>query len=312
MSKSKIEWTGETWNPVTGCTKISAGCKNCYAETMAKRLQKMGTRGYENGFAVTVQSDGAFERPLRCKKPTTYFVCSMSDLFHESVSSHTQERVMQIIEQCPQHTFQILTKRPENMRYFFENRRNREGVNDSRKNQWRQVPKNVWLGVTCENQETADERIPHLLSIDATVRFLSIEPMLGAITFQRQVNSSWSKPLYKKPLDGIHWVIVGGESGKNARPMHPDWARSIRDQCAAANVPFFFKQWGEWCHEEQYDFDLKSKSPSILIDKDGAVYSEGYAEKVNCLFKVGKKRAGRLLDGVIHDGMPNKGVSDDS
>ena len=272
---SKIEWTERTWNPITGCTKISAGCKHCYAETMAKRLQAMGTRGYENGFGITVQLDAVFEKPLHWKKPSMIFVCSMADLFHENIAYHYIERVMQIIEQCPQHTFQILTKRAKNMRAFFESRA---------------VPKNVWLGVTCENQETADERIPHLLSIDASARFLSCEPLLGDINLW---NAGWF--LSGENVD-INWVIVGGESGHDARPMNPDWARSIRDQCLAANVPFFFKQWGEWISECQLTEQQKS---SFFCRKSNNTFRGDLL-----VYKVGKKRAGRLLDGVIYDAMP--------
>lgn len=289
---SKIEWTGKTWNPVSGCTKISQGCKNCYAESMANRLQKMGTKGYENGFKLTVQPD-RLNDPLKWKKPQTIFVCSMADLFHEDVSFGYIDSVMQVIEQCPQHTFQILTKRAKNMREFFESRT---------------APKNVWLGVTCENQETADERIPHLLNIKASVRFLSIEPMLGAIdlTMCQDQNYPHVHHNYLSATGNfgkiINWVIVGGESGHKARPMNPAWARSIRDQCLAENVPFFFKQWGEWVTSDQ-DADFAKVSLSTdqtIIDNTGAV--------PKAVYKVGKKRAGRLLDGVLHDAIPKVGL----
>ena len=178
----------------------------------------------------------------------------MSDLFQDGVSNYTIRRVMRIIEQCPQHTFQILTKRAERMADYFE---------------YNPVTKNVWLGVTCENQETADERIPHLLSIDAPVRFLSCEPLLGSINLKPGVwippagggsKANLFKP-WEEPLPSIDLVIVGGESGHNARPMHPDWARSIRDQCQSTGIPYFFKQWGEWGFEP---YPNKSMIPSIV------------------------------------------------
>lgn len=288
---SKIEWTGKTWNPVTGCTKISAGCKHCYAETMAKRLQAMGAKGYENGFELTVQGQDAFDKPLRCKKPTTYFVCSMSDLFHESVSFSTIDRVIEIIEQCPQHTFQILTKRAARMSEYF----NTPFLMLGRFGKKKTAPKNVWLGVTCENQETANERIPHLLSIDASVRFLSIEPMLGEIDIFSKVTGDLliESPLKYNGGSHIDWIIVGGESGHKARPMNPEWARSIRDQCAKAHHPvdFFFKQWGEW------------KQNIGVPSLNKMTFDNGVQ-----MMKVGKKQAGRLLDGVLHDAMPKVGL----
>ena len=310
---SKIEWTEDTYNPITGCTKFSQGCKHCYAETMAKRLQRMNTRGYENGFAITVQGKDAFDKPLKRKKPTTYFVCSMGDLFHESLSYSDIERVMQIIEQCPQHTFQILTKRAANMAKFFANRA---------------VPKNVWLGVSCENQDTANERIPHLLSIDATVRFLSCEPLLGYIdlddiAFDRYTSMSvlHGTRLSRKSscqsipnayCNKINLVIVGGESSNNARPMHPDWARLLRDQCIAANVAYFFKQWGEFIPQCQVTDSMK-ESGVLKVKEFGVIYKNGIYLKDHCLanppidvftHKVGKKRAGNLLDGKVWQQMP--------
>lgn len=295
---SKIEWTGETWNPVTGCTKISQGCKHCYAETMANRLQAMGARGYENGFKLTVQGQDAFDKPLKRKKPTTYFVCSMSDLFHDSVPFETIDRVIEIIEQCPQHTFQILTKRSERMTEYFKTPYVLFGKFGSKKT----VPKNVWLGVTVENQQAANERIPHLLSIDASVRFLSCEPLLEKVViptvFLEPLKFDGKECSYPDGCGLIDLVIVGGESGHNARPMHPDWARSIRDQCSAAGVPFFFKQWGEWlpnCQIEKKEDELKVFKTSSFIATGDSIGS----------YKVGKKKAGRLLDGVLHDAMPN-------
>lgn len=215
-STSKIEWTEQTWNPVTGCTKISPGCKYCYAETMAHRLHAMGTRGYENGFKLSLLPE-RLTQPLVRKKPTKYFVNSMSDLFHEDVDDAFIDQVFDVIRQTPQHVYQILTKRAERMADYFASR---------------QVPTNAWLGVSVEDREYGKPRIRQLKKVNAAVRFLSIEPLL--------------EDLGKLPLAGIHWVIVGGESGQHARPMHTDWVDNIHEQCRHANVAFFFKQWGGW------------------------------------------------------------------
>ena len=211
-----IEWTEKTWNPVTGCTKVSAGCKHCYAETMARRLQAMGSHGYENGFMSVTCHEDRLAIPLRRKKPTVYFVNSMSDLFHPKVPFDFIDKVMAVIEQTP-HTYQILTKRPAQMRRYFESRK---------------VPTNAWLGVSVENKKHGVPRIKELRQIKANVRFLSIEPLLEDIG---NIN-----------LRGIHWAIVGGESGAKSRPMRPQWVAGVKRQCRAAKVPFFFKQWGGW------------------------------------------------------------------
>jgi protein gp37 len=212
---SKIEWTDATWNPSTGCNKVTSGCKNCYAETMAKRLQAMGTPGYENGFEFTIMPD-RLELPKKIKKPTKFFVNSMSDLFHEKMPFDFLEEVFQTIEQTPIHQYQILTKRENILEEYFRTRK---------------VPKNVWLGVTVENSKTKN-RIDALRNIDAEIRFLSIEPLIGNVG--------------KLNLENIHWVIVGGESGHKARPMKPEWAIDIQRQCDEQGVAFFFKQWGTW------------------------------------------------------------------
>ena len=213
---SKIEWTEQTWNPVTGCTKISPGCKHCYAEVMAKRLQAMGTPGYKNGFKLSLLPERLFQ-PYKRKKPTMYFVNSMSDLFQEEVPFEFVEKVMRVIEETPLHTYQILTKRSARMREFYETR---------------VVPDNVWLGVSVEDQKYGKPRIPDLQAIKSKTRFLSIEPLL--------------ENLGKIRLNGIHWVIVGGESGCGARPMEEEWVLRLLDQCEGAGVDFFFKQWGAW------------------------------------------------------------------
>lgn len=213
---SRIEWTEATWNPTVGCTKISAGCKHCYAEAMAVRLRAMGANGYENGFRLTILPERLTE-PLRRKKPTVYFVNSMSDLFHKSIPDSYIEQVFDVIARSPQHTFQILTKRAGRMAAFFRNRH---------------VPENAWLGVTVEDRKHGLPRIEKLREIDAPIRFLSVEPLLENLG---EIN-----------LSHVHWVIVGGESGPKARPMKLEWVDSIRQQCEESGAAFFFKQWGGW------------------------------------------------------------------
>lgn len=216
MSTTKIEWTDATWNPVTGCTKISAGCAHCYAETMARRLNAMGVTKYRNGFKVTIHED-ALNEPKKWRKPRTIFVCSMSDLFHRDVTFDFVDRVMQVIKDTPQHRYQLLTKRAERMEEYFRTR---------------EVPSNVWLGVTVEVKASIN-RIDCLRKIhNAPIKFLSCEPLL--------------EDLGVLDLCGIDWIIVGGESGNQARPMKEEWVVSIQKQCMAANKTFFFKQWGTW------------------------------------------------------------------
>ncbi|CAN5579607.1 DUF5131 family protein [soil metagenome] len=211
--KSTIEWTESTWNPVTGCTKISDGCKNCYAERLALRLKAMGQKNYRNGFALTIQ-DQALELPLSWKKPQTIFVNSMSDLFHKDITLDYIQKVFDVMAKADWHNFQVLTKRADRL----------EKINSELK--W--TP-NIWMGVSVENQKVV-HRIEDLRETDAHIKFLSIEPLLSNLP---NLN-----------LSGIDWVIVGGESGPKARPMKEKWVLDIRDQCEAANVPFFFQQWG--------------------------------------------------------------------
>ena len=215
-TQTKIEWTEQTWNPVTGCTKVSPGCKHCYAETMARRLTAMKAPGYENGFEISLMPD-RLEQPLKRKKPTVYFVNSMSDLFHEDIPFSFIDKIMKTIQQTPQHTYQILTKRAERMAEYFATR---------------SVPTNAWLGVSVEDQRYGLPRIDSLRTINAAVRFLSAEPLLEC--------------LGEFNLTGIHWVIVGGESGPKSRPMKPEWVDSIQSQCERQRAAFFFKQWGGW------------------------------------------------------------------
>lgn len=216
--KSQIEWTDATWNPMSGCTKISAGCKNCYAERMARRLKAMGQHRYRNGFKVTLHGDDVIEQPIRWRKPRMVFVCSMGDLFHVMVPDDFIRRVFEVMEAAPQHTFQVLTKRSERLADLAPSL------------PW---PRNVWAGVTVENRG-AVERIRHLASVPAAVRFLSMEPLL-----------EWIPGL---PLlvagGGVNWVIAGGESGPGARPLPIAAARLVRETCRQTHTPFFFKQWG--------------------------------------------------------------------
>lgn len=211
--KSAIEWTDATWNPVTGCNKISPGCKNCYAERLAARLHAMGNPRYKNRFALTLHPD-QLTLPLRWSQPRQIFVNSMSDLFHEDVPAEYIQRVFETMVKADWHVFQILTKRSERLAEI------------APQLPW---PDNVWQGVSIENADYT-WRIDHLVKVPAAVRFLSVEPLLG--------------PIPKLPLKGISWVIVGGESGPDFRPVKAEWVREIRDQCLRAKVPFFFKQWG--------------------------------------------------------------------
>jgi protein gp37 len=210
---STIEWTESTWNPLTGCTKVSPGCKHCYAERMAKRLHAMGQPNYRNGFKLTLH-ENALEKPLEWKKPQVIFVNSMSDLFHKDVPVEFIQRVFGVMKRAHWHTFQVLTKRAERLEEL------------SPKISW---PDNVWMGVSIENQDYTF-RIDHLRRTGAKIKFLSLEPLLG--------------PLHGLNLEGISWAIVGGESGPKARPMDPTWVVDIRNQCLHSKVPFFFKQWG--------------------------------------------------------------------
>jgi len=212
-TKSNIEWTEMTWNPVTGCTKVSQGCKHCYAERMARRLEAMASDRYRDGFQVTLHPD-LLDVPRRWRQPRVVFVNSMSDLFHDDIPLAYIQRVFATMRDCPHHTFQVLTKRSERLAEL------------APQLPW---PPNVWMGVSVEDARVLG-RVRDLQRVPAAVRFLSLEPLIG--------------PLEALPLEGIHWAIVGGESGPKARPMRREWVTSIFRQCRAARVPFFFKQWG--------------------------------------------------------------------
>lgn len=216
-TQTSIEWTEQTWNPAVGCNKVSPACDHCYAEVMARRLKAMGVRGYENGFKLTLLPY-RLEEPLKRTKPTIYFVNSMSDLFHEEIPDDYIRQVLEVISKASQHTFQILTKRAERMAAFFKS--------------YGEPPRNAWLGVTVEDREHGLPRLDLLRQVPAFIRFVSVEPLL--------------EDLGKVDLDGIHWVIVGGESGPNARPMQQDWVLNVKRQCEEQHSAFFFKQWGGW------------------------------------------------------------------
>jgi protein gp37 len=298
---TKIEWADEVWNPVTGCAKVSQGCKNCYAERIAERfwrkdhLEEVHVQDINNNDVVVEQwvprkftdvrcHTERLGIPLHWRKPRRIFVNSMSDLFHESVPDEFIDQVFETMHLAYWHTFMILTKRPYRMRAYINSR-------------YSDVPSagalvlpNVWLGVSVENQSAANDRIPVLQATNAVVRFLSLEPLLSEIDLAVATGHaegtgiipfgfSWLKS------SEIHWVVTGGESGPHARPAHPDWFRDIRDQCQAARVPFFFKQWGEWFPTRP--FDKKTAGDYKSNEWNGGV----------CSWKVGKKAADRLLDG---------------
>ena len=329
-----IEWTDATWNPVRGCSRVSQGCVNCYAERVARRFAGPGQpyegltneHGRWNGTVRLVSR--ALDQPSRWRKPRRIFVNSMSDLFHEALSFEDILGIFQAmaLPECVKHTFQVLTKRPERMAAFMA------WAGDGRlANQWPwdgQPLDNVWLGVSVEDQATADERIPHLLRVPARVRFLSMEPLLGPVDLTAcapyTLGGDEANPgvmnafngLCFHPLtcvdpprlggtaDGIQWVIAGGESGPNARPMHPQWARSLRDQCAGANVPFFFKQWGEWADnpsEGGRDFVTMHEDPR---HNERNIVTWACSCRMASMARAGKARAGRMLDGRVWDEMP--------
>lgn len=406
MSDTNIEWTQKSWNPIVGCSIKSAGCTNCYAMSMAYRLAAMGVDHYQglthkvNGNAVwtgkLALNEKALLEPLRRRKPTTYFVNSMGDLFHEDCPDEWIDRVFAVMALCPQHTFQVLTKRSARMREYLANPETPQRIaivvinQDEIRGEARLAPlrdrareedasfvamplPNVWLGVSVEDQRAADERVPDLLATPAAIRWISAEPLLGPVDFRRIMevgaeecfhtihplplllaNQTWSET--RSSLNaltghywgedliddqwepwcdltherergfggagfypGLDWIVVGGESGKDARPMHPDWARSLRDQCAAAGVPYFFKQWGEYApcqisETGELDPPMPMSGPHLMKWRrweGGVTRPAEPKESVRTWFAegtlavpLGKKTAGRLLDGTEHNAMP--------
>ncbi|MGD9644283.1 MAG: DUF5131 family protein [Pirellulales bacterium] len=358
--RSAIEWTDATWNPTRGCSRVSPGCANCYAEREAHRhdhpggayegLTKQTKAGPRWTGRVIAAKHKLFE-PLTWKRPRRIFVNSMSDLFHEDLPDDAIVDAFAVMAMNPRHTFQVLTKRADRMRKWFF--LVRDGFETARRVGLRALDftcqfvadgltftsstgkidrdgstlpwplPNVWLGVSVENQEWADKRVPDLLETPAAVRFLSCEPVLGPIDLAniRLPGAGFIDALEGLGHDGtemdgyaypaLDWVIAGGESGPGARPMHPDWARTLRDQCAGAEIPFFFKQWGEWLPGDQEPPALAphslDKQHIRWIDVAGGVHKIGLVQKVEghtLTMRVGKKAAGRLLDGRQHNEFP--------
>lgn len=389
---TKIEWSEATWNPITGCSFASPGCTNCYAMELAgTRLadhpsRKGLTQPSKAGPVWTGElrfNEQWLDQPLRWKRPRMIFVCAHGDLFHESVPDEWIDKVFAVMALARQHTFQVLTKRSGRMRDFFRETtgwraRIAELLNELKPSPlwngnvyqgWQNLHgrpdglPNVWLGVSVEDQQRADERIPDLLATPAAIRWISAEPLLGPVDLTRIIEAGRAECYYKQGagfttlngktwtdsrgnlnsltghfwgedlLDGawepwtgkdepspgfgqpgyyrpINWVVAGGESGAKARPMHPDWARALRDQCAAAGVPFFFKQWGEFAPGEIAGAFLDPEKPALgftLFDNRWSeCWSEvdGHCDDEPDVYRVGKKRAGRLLDGAEHNAMP--------
>lgn len=377
--RSAIEWCDASWNPIRArviaiqsdgsgkerigwhCEHVSEGCRNCYAEGFNRRLgtgrdfkpgelYREEKKGFNNGEVKIFLDEQMLTQPLRWKKPRKIFVCSMTDAFADFVTDEMLDKMFAVMALCPQHTFQVLTKRASRMRRYLTNFGQNEaaragirspgftvnqriqalvadyvklgtfqinGFGPLYKEDWerakphlRPLPlPNVWLGVSAERQREADERIPELLAAPAAVRFVSIEPLLGPIDLTAIERKGAEG--YMRPLDGrfriLDWVIVGGESGRSARSMHPDWARSLRDQCAAAGTPFFFKQWGEWAPStpEEARGNPHSGWMANAAHPHVAKASELYPEAgAKFIARVGKAAAGRLLDGVEHNEFP--------
>ncbi len=354
--KTHIEWTDATWNPITGCRLASEGCRNCYAATLAAtRLKNHPSRAGlarvnaagEAKFTGDVRFNAQWlDQPLRWKKPRRIFVCAHSDLFYEAVPDEWIDLVFAVMALAPQHTFQILTKRPERMRAYMDrhdvalrwSKRFPEGTDVHYKTLVRWtidgLP-NVWLGVSVEDQATADVRIPDLLATPAAIRWVSYEPALGPVDWDDIViqddrpGEQHMSALYcdtiaddcagePRGTNTLDWIVAGGESGPKARPAHPDWFRQTRDQCAAAGVDFLFKQWGEWlpwepegapfwtsqtgCHE-----DAHALFPTDMDGHrnwDDGLWTVSAGETQAAFQRVGKRAAGRHLDGVLHDEYP--------
>lgn len=380
---TKIEWTqipgftGETWNPIVGCSVVSPGCKRCYAMAWAERMAAMGPKPHGTGnihlmhyqgtvtrdptgrgYAwsepvwtgkVAMAGEAALTKPLRWAKPRAVFVNSMGDLFHESVPDAWIDRVFAVMALCPQHIFIVLTKRAERMRAYFadmeplrisdmmhdwglpvgEDRQQSAADALDLLTMPRPLP-NVWLGVSAEDQTRADERIPHLLATPAAVRFVSCEPLLGPVDLARIVDAERDglqltfdaltglasdgeeiiTGVFSQPDARLDWVIAGGESGPGARPMHPEWARGLRDQCKAAGVPFFFKQWGEWFpgHFEPGEFHADIEHDQNVLDRASGRWVKHAEIDGQAMGRIGKRAAGHKLDDETHHNWPEVGA----
>jgi protein gp37 len=328
--KTTIEWTDVTWSPTIGCTRVSAGCDHCYAFRLHDKRHLAWKRGtwpqapaqYHQPFSRVQLFPDRLTQPLHWRTPRRVFVDSMSDLFHDDVPDDYLDQVFAVMAHANRHTYQILTKRPERMRSYVQGASERVRAKANwNPHIWSWPLGSVHLGVSVEDQDAADTRIPWLLQTPAAVRFLSCEPLLGPVDLGLCCICTGSPGIcseHQTPYD-IGWVIVGGESGPRARPMHPDWARSLRDQCAATGVPFLFKQWGEWVplghpavpkHEVT---DAWMEASVRVLDDDGrtARWTEGHPDdgskwsaNVDFVVRVGKHAAGRLLDGRTWDEMP--------
>lgn len=320
-SVSDIEWTDATWQPITGCSIVSPGCAHCYAMKLAGgRLRNHPSRkgltdDSKNGPVWNGKvrfNEQWLTQPLRWRKPSRVFVCAHGDLFHEDVPDEWIDRVFAVMASAPQHTFQVLTKRAERMRKYCRHHAetwcptekvkpifSNEILRDLGIARVGPLP-NVWLGVSTERQQEFDERVVHLLHTPAAVRFVSAEPLLGPVTLKSVPCVIPGEPGYG--VRKLDWVIVGGESGHGARPMHPDWARKLRDACAANDIPFFFKQWGE---HAPFPVGFPIANPRVFY-----VRGRGYPFQMMgddlAMVAVGKKAAGRTLDGAIHDAMPGR------
>lgn len=359
--KTGIEWTDATWNPVTGCAKVSQGCKHCYALRDWVRLSAMPNTVYHGRqFTDVMCHPERLVQPLRWQRPRRIFVNSMSDLFHPDVPFEFIDKVFAAMAMSRRHVYQILTKRPERMREYLTDPARAEAVGWAEQElfesvgtlrsgsyqgpRYRLLPlPNVWLGVSVEDQATADERIPLLLQTPAAVHWISAEPLLGPVDLTPkadhtyQLLSEWYGPDGFDPTGSqpratrmkgyfprIDWLVVGGESGPRARPMHPAWARTLRDQCQAAGVPFLFKQWGEWVprsscyHKFEDGMSCADIDPSATrwqciklteCGKDGRRLENEDGGDTAYMQRVGKKMAGRLLDDAQHDGYPKGGAA---
>lgn len=298
MAKTtKIQWADATWNPFIGCTKVSPACDNCYAEGWAKRCGRDFSK-------VVRAATGTFHAPLTWKEPKRIFVCSLSDFFHADILRADRHDAIRTMRHAPQHTYLLLTKRPENIKPMLAGTSWALGL-----------PDNVWLGVTVENQEQANKRIPLLLQVPARVLFVSCEPLLGPVDLTwwmgGQVCRVHLRSEFETCMSSIHraedfgsgldWVIAGGESGPHARPMHPSWPRALRDQCAASVVPFMFKQWGEYAPPDQCEPGLEFLEYAQSV---GPVQGAGGTVIDYSPARYGKANTGRLLDGVEHNGVP--------
>jgi protein gp37 len=345
MGKTKIEWATDVWNPITGCDPISPGCAHCWAERFAERFRGVPGHPFEHGFDLQLRPE-RLDEPLRWRKPRRIFVCSMADLFHENVPDEYIDEVWARMALAPQHTFQVLTKRPERMRDYVNEQWHRTSsiynrgwmLRDQgdlgamlrwlRSGHLEPLP-NVWIGTSVENQRVAHDRVTALLQTPATVRWISAEPLLGPLVAHCKdchgtgirgkddgdgwvvgtpcldcIGTGWTG----LNLTGIDWLVVGGESGPGARPMHPDWVRDLRDAAKAAGVAFLFKQWGEYIHSVGEESPAWNREPDLFVSDTGHVgtseqaLEQGWSSQG--MWRVGKRAAGRQLDGRIWDEYP--------